>query len=497
MRDRERRWATGATAIAVVLAFGSRPPRRPARPRAPGRATAPARADAAAATPAARSHVTRLEVRGRQVLAGGYERVFGVAHGVVAGGEPVRGLPAGGLRYDAEFELLRPRRGAARRPRMLLVEAENRGSPLLLGALTGFEPTVTGAPSTARHPAATGRVLRRLRLAYARVQWQTGIAAGVPATAQGAGEVVVRDFGRALARGFPRRALGGVSQGAFFVDTFLAEGFNAAARRRAGLRPGDHGRRQRELDGDQPAAPAPRARRTHTCARTAARCAYARPPAPPADGPAARRRRQLTDFHRLRAGLTDVRRPPRGVLRYDWPSPHQSFPPAVVFGGLRCNGGVPVPLNPLRYEPYLRALVDGLARGRPPRPRRFRLGPQPPPSPSFNGLPGVAVPVPRTDADGQPLGGVRFPEVDLPLGRLQPVSLSPSVTTSSGAVCGNSGGFTPFTPAAVAARGSHARYVARFDRALRRLVSERYLLAADRPAMLARAVAASRAARGR
>ena len=58
--------------------------------------------------------MTRLEVRGRQALAGGYERVFGVAHGVVAGGEPVRGLPAGGVRYDAEFELLRPRRPPVR-----------------------------------------------------------------------------------------------------------------------------------------------------------------------------------------------------------------------------------------------------------------------------------------------------------------------------------------------------------------------------------------------
>ena len=37
----------------------------------------------------------------------------------------------------------------------------------------------------------------------------------------------MRDFGRALARRYPRRALVGVSQGAFFVDTFIAEGFNA------------------------------------------------------------------------------------------------------------------------------------------------------------------------------------------------------------------------------------------------------------------------------
>ncbi len=492
MRDRRRRWTTtAATATALALAFAA-----PASARAPHAVpTAAAHVHGPDAAPGARSRVTRLEVRGRQALAGGYERVLGVAHGVVAGGEPVRGLPAGGVRYDAEFEVLRPRRGArAPRPRMLLVEAENRGSPLLLGALTGFEPTVTGAPSTARHPAATGRVLRRLRVAYARVQWQTGLAAGVPATAQGAGEVVVRDVGRALGRGYPRRALAGVSQGAFFVDTFLAEGFNALA---GGGRAYD---RAITVDGNG------NWMAINRLAGAGPQDPYLRPDGRPLPYRRLLRRPRtdpllvdvanLTDFHRLRAGLTDARRPPRGVLRYDWPSPHQSFPPAVVFAGLRCNGGVPVPLNPLRYEPYLRALVRGVARGRPPRPRRFRLGGQPPPSPSFNALPGVRVPVPRTDADGQPVGGVRFPEVDLPLGRLEPASLSPSVTTSSGAVCGNSGGFTPFPPAAVAARGSQARYVARFDRALRRLVSGGYVLAADRPGMLARAAAASRAARG-
>jgi hypothetical protein len=35
-------------------------------------------------------------------------------------------------------------------------------------------------------------------LAYARVQWQTGLAAAVPPAVQGVGEVVVRDFARAL-----------------------------------------------------------------------------------------------------------------------------------------------------------------------------------------------------------------------------------------------------------------------------------------------------------
>src|SRR5438105_3448557 len=110
---------------------------------------------------------------------------------------------------------------------MLLVEAENRGSPLLLDALLQLSPGVSGPPSKASYPRSAAGFLKHRRLAYARVQWQTGVAGDVPPTAQGVGEVIVRDFGRTLARTFKRRTLAGVSQGAFFVDTFLAEGFNA------------------------------------------------------------------------------------------------------------------------------------------------------------------------------------------------------------------------------------------------------------------------------
>ena len=166
----------------------------------------------------------------------------------------------------------------------------------------------------------------------------------------------MRDVGRALGRGYPRRALAGVSQGAFFVDTFLAEGFNALP---GGGRAFD---RAITVDGtgnwmaDQPAGPAP-ARQDPYLRADGRPLPYRRLLRRPRTDPLLVDVANLTDFHRLRAGLTDARRPPRGVLRYDWPSPHQSFPPAVVFAGLGCNGGVAVPLNPLRYEPYLRALV--------------------------------------------------------------------------------------------------------------------------------------------
>jgi hypothetical protein len=202
-----------------------------------------------------------------------------------------------------------------------------------------------------------------------------------------------------------------------------------------------------------------------------------------------------TDFYRLRAGLTDVRRLPRGVRRYDWPSPHQSFSPDAVFGGFGCNGGKAIPLNPLRYSPYLRALTRAVARGSLPPTRRFQLGPAPRTSPGFNGLPNVRVRVPRTDALAQPLGGVRFPEVDLPLGRLRPVSLSPAVTTSALAVCGNSGGYDPFPASTVARRYSLAAYLARYRRALTSLERGGYLRRADCAAMLEAAAADYRKAR--
>ena len=417
------------------------------------------------------------------MLEGGYLRESGTLRGNVSGTERVRGLPAAGLAYTADYELIRPPRG--RRVRLLLVEAENRGSPVALNALSGA-PSASGGPGSVVYARSVSRFLRAERLAYARVQWQTGFAAGVPATAQGVGEVIVRDFGRYLARRYPRRALIGASQGAFFVNTFIAEGFNAL--------PGGRGRAYRQaltVDGNgnwmainRLAGGGPQDPYLRENGRP---LSYRRLLRRPRTDPLLVDVANYTDFYRLRAGLTSTRPPPAGVRRFDWPSPHQSFPPAAVFGGLGCNGRVPIPLSPLRNRPYLRALVRGMARGRLPASRRFALGRAPRTSPGFNGLPGVRVRVPRVDRLSQPVGGVRFPEVRLPLGRLTPVALSPALTTSSGAVCGNSGGFRPFSAATVARRYSRAAYLRRYARALTALERGRYLRRAERRSMLAAA----------
>ena len=67
-----------------------------------------------------------------------------------------------------------------------------------------------------------------------------------------------------------------------------------------------------------------------------------------------------------------------------------------MFQGLGCNGGVPIRLNPLVYDPYLRALVVTLSGPwELPPSRRFTLGPTPHTGADFNGLPGVGLRVPK------------------------------------------------------------------------------------------------------
>lgn len=207
-----------------------------------GSAALPGAAQAAGAAPRTGSGVTGVQTVSQTplVLAGGdWVRTTGVVTGVVDPRERVAGLAglpldaAGRHTWTSQFELVAPAHPAG--TQTALVEAENRGAPLVLGALEGFIPgTVT--PTGAAYPAGLGNgFLFSQGLSYARVQWQAGIADGVPESAQGVGEVVVRDFGRLLqgrgagrvtgAAALPRYRdllLAGVSQSAWFVNTLLA-----------------------------------------------------------------------------------------------------------------------------------------------------------------------------------------------------------------------------------------------------------------------------------
>ena len=420
-----------------------------------------------------------------------YVRVSGVIHGTVAPGEDVVGLAAlpkdahGDYAYVSGFEAIVPADGQPKNE-ALYIDAENRGSALSQGALGGF--------------------LQSRATSYARVQWQTGISAGVPASAQGVGLVILRDFARMWAGRTPVAAtggwapsphgkliLGGISQSAWTVNTFIAEGFNADPLTHRRVFDGaiaidglggwlainrlaaDRGVKDQFPYLDPNGLPLPRSELLRR----------------PATDPTYVDVANFTDFYRLRAGLTSVAYTSPTFRRYDFPSPH-----AVGSAASRCNDGQPITYNSLRYFPYMRALVLGLeqavgvkaAAGAKPLPpsRVFALGPAPQGVAWFNPLPGVDVRTPVLDTNGWPTGGVRFPESEQPLGKPLPPSVPPVTTASISQTCGNSGGFQPFTAQERQARGltDVEAYLKRYAADLDRLTAGGFLLQEDLAQML-------------
>ena len=321
------------------------------------------------------SRITKVNILGRASMGRfdgvRYVRIHGTVEGVVAPGDDVGGFDTlsldadGNYAYTSEFELLTPRR-QRRGTRTVFVEAGNRGRPQLLGWIQGF--TGTGAPSTGMYPPNFGNgFLFKHGHSYARVQWQTGISAGVPNTAPGVGMVIQRDFARLLRanrRDRPRGTrlprvrtliLMGDSQSGWEVTTFVAEGFNrnpVTGRRVfdgvisvngngnwvAINRLGDDGR---------PESPYVRPNGVPLTPQEV----LSRPDSDPLFVNVG----AFTDYFRLRASLFHEALPYPGIRHYDWPYPHASlftmpYPeyPFVVQG---CNGGEVLPINPVDMRP--------------------------------------------------------------------------------------------------------------------------------------------------
>jgi hypothetical protein len=481
----------------------------------------PLGAVAQAAAPAAhpQSKVTAIAISGSQPIgtfhAITYQRTWGTISGIVVPGENVHGLAAlphdadGNYKYTAEFELIAPVQ--ANKNSVIVVEAENRGSPVFLAAT--HELSAGGPPSAVAYPQDFGNgFLFNHDTSYARVQWQSGIAAGVPQNAEGVGEVIVRDFGRLLAGktkiptapnfdpgAYRTLILAGISQSGFYINTFLAEGFNADPDTGRGVFNGVIA-----VDGTGNWLALNQLAAENDSAEFPYLVPNGKPLAPstllkrPQSDPYYIDIANYTDFYRLRASLTDgdINRPEK-MRRYDWPSPHARMPgghaTAARLG--KCNNGEPTDVNPISYAPYLRAVTLELertlgvpsAKNAPPLPAStlFQLGPAPASTQNFNPLPGTEMHVPATGKDDQPIGGVRFPEVENPVGRPVPVSLSPVLTTSIGETCGNMGGWKPFTDVELAQRyGDQSKYVKLYGDSVDKLIAAGYLLAADRAEML-------------
>ncbi|HZZ87340.1 MAG TPA: alpha/beta hydrolase domain-containing protein, partial [Caulobacteraceae bacterium] len=298
------------------------------------------------------------------------------------------------------------------------------------------------------------------------------------------------------------RLLGGISQSAWFVDSFIAEGFNVDPRSGGPVFAGAIA-----IDGTGnwlainqlgakdgfPQAPYPN-EASHPLT----------PPdllSRPTSDPLYLDVANFTDYFRVRASVSeDVPGFPPSYRRYDWPSPHAVGNAAIAAQvGKGCNGGAPAQLDPIGYGPYARALVVELARqagaasvDAPPlaSSKLFALENEPKPDPKhFNALSGVAVRVPMRDAAGAPIGGVRFPEDEAPVGRIS-VALPHVGLDSIADTCGNFAEWAPMTPAELKrAYGSQATYLKRYEAALDRLIAGGYALAEDKAAMLKTAAA--------
>jgi hypothetical protein len=419
-----------------------------------------------------------------------YERVWGTVHGVVAPHEDVVGLDGlpSPYEYASEFEVLRPVDREQRSA--VLVDAENRGGPAMLGSVTGVG--LRGSPPSATtYPEGMGEgCLFDTGLSYGRVQWQTEHCASVPDNAQGVGLVIVRDFGRSLADDFDVRVIGGASQSAWFVNTLIAEGFNVDPLDGTGvytgalsyLSAGNWLALNRLADDGMPQYPYVRpARAPLTAAEMLSR---------PDSDPFFVDITSYTEYYRLRGSVFASAPLPARARHYDFPAPHGPGSPefaSFVFSALGCNDGVEIPLNPIQSGAYARGLLVGLV-GDPdglPLSSWFELGPAPEPSEYFNALPGATLQVPRVDDDAQPVGGVRFPDVELPLGRAEPVALPPCGASSITDGCGNFGGWKPFTAGELAERyGTVDDYTERYAAILDGFVADGFVLPRDRDGVI-------------
>ena len=438
-----------------------------------------------------------------------FRYIEGAIHGEVSAEEPVAGLRALAagqttVPYQVSFHIIAPE--AASETDAVVVEAPNRGRTIFPNAI-GVGPAMTGPDADPVASAISDGFLLDHRIAVAAIQWQTGFAVGVPQSAQGIREVVVRDFGRWLGGAFRsgasplpifrHRVLAGVSQAAWLVNSFVAEGFNADPETGRSVYQGAFTRNGNGV-----------VLAINGFAAEHQQFPYARadlaPLTPdkllsrPASDPELVDAISLTDFYRLRASLSARAPTPPRMHRYAIAAPHASGAgvlPEVVFETMKCNSGATIPLSKVRDALYLRPLILGLfasisdtrsAKPALPLDAPFALAPA-----SDDELEGVnrldATPLwtPKSAANGMPLGGIPTLEAVLPLGLPRPIALPPVEIASINDTCGNLSGWEAFSVDELTRRyGERARYVEMARQKAADLVAAGYLLDEDQAAAL-------------
>ena len=461
-------------------------------------------AGAARANPSAITSVDIARVQPVGSYAGlAFRYIEGTIHGEVSAEEPIAGLrelAAGraAVPYEVSFHIVAPE--AASETEAVVVEAPNRGRTIFPNAI-GIAAPATGPNSDPAASAMGDGFLLNHKISVTAIQWQTGFAAGVPQSAQGIGEVVVRDFGRWLGGAFRsaasplpifrHRILAGVSQAAWFVNSFVAEGFNADPKTGRSVYQGAFTRNGNGV-----------VLAINGFATQHEQFPYARadlaPLTPgqllsrPVSDPELVDVISLNDFYRLRASISANAPAPPRMHRYATAAPHASGSnalPEVVFGNMKCNGGAPISLSKVRDALYLRPLILGLfasigetrtATAAFPLDASFALEPVAAELEGVNRLDGTPLWTPQTAPNGMPLGGVPTLEAALPLGLPRPIALPPVEIATINDTCGNFSGWEAFSVDELVRRyGVRAHYIEMARQKAADLVGTGYLLEED------------------
>jgi hypothetical protein len=411
----------------------------------------------------AQAAVTRLEITDRQpygaFAAGDYVRLDGTVHGELAPDEA--GIPdldraertAGGkVAYAARIILFIPADPAAGNG-ALLVDVPNRGNAYANALYNS--PRTLPMPSGNLEPG-TG-FLEDRGYAVAEIYWELGRGADLPAFTdadgkrrfvEGVGFAIVRDTADFLAHaaadpaGTPNPLAGtinrtlatGKSQDGRFLKTFLLHGFNVAQGRRvfdgmhvfvsgAGLLPilqsgtGPHSSGDKTPNFADPEFPGVNDGPL-TIGEIVGKV-EARGEVPPK----MMLLNSTVDYASLRASLG--RTGAHGTADLPLPANVRMYDVAgsshvTVLKAESCER----PPGRLDWAPVARATLQRLdgwvARNAPPPPSRLMPLQPAPEDPNVlqapKALPGAIVQVPQRDADGNPIGGVRLPDIAVPLG---------------------------------------------------------------------------------
>jgi len=451
---------------------------------------------------------------------GDYVRIQGMAFGEVSKEEPIALLdlaPAnerGKVGYATPFTLVIPA-DLARSNRRLLFDVQNRGrniTPVMFNDV----PVGQGSPSYTK--IGNGFLMEQGFLVITAV-WEDGhgiqlprvIKGGKEKPVPGIGFLVVRDlvaFFRYAGQdetgapnplfGFVEKAYGiGYSQTGRFLRDFIYQGFNVS----------EEGKKI--FDGVFIHVPgAGRIDLNYEDALPTRFPTYRNPDVPHVDIPPFSYDKLLirpdsdpyvihtntsSDYWSRRASLvrTEGSIPPN-VRIYDFASA-----PHVVWDELK---GCELPIGILDWRPVARALLLALDRwathGTPPP--ESKLSPLvATDDPKLLGLPGYRLLVPARDQDGNELGGVRLPDLEVPLGTHGGINLP-----LSNMVCVQAGSFVPFAKTRTEWQraqdnrlsleerySDHQEYVKRIIQATEALVKEGLLLPGDARAIINRAAA--------